>query len=62
VDGTCNAHVGDENAYKILVLKSQTKRPLERHGPRCEDNTEMYVRKIEFSDVEWLHLAQDMNQ
>jgi hypothetical protein len=46
------------NAYKILVGKSEGKRPLGRRRRRCEDNIRMDSRDIGWEGVDWMHLAQ----
>jgi hypothetical protein len=46
------------DAYKILVGKSQGKRPLGRPRRRWE-NIKMDLREMGFADVEWIRLAQD---
>jgi hypothetical protein len=50
------------NAYNILVGKSEGKRPLTRPRCRWEDNIRMYLRKIGWEGVDWMHLAQDRDQ
>jgi hypothetical protein len=55
------ARMGDmRNVHKILVGKSEGKRPLGR--PRCswEDNIRMNLREIWWQGVDWVHLAQDI--
>jgi hypothetical protein len=36
-----------KTAYKILVGKTEWKKPFGRHKNRCEDNIRMDVREIE---------------
>jgi hypothetical protein len=50
------------NAYKILVGKPEWKRPLKRPGYRWEDNIKMDLRETGWEGVDWIHLAQDMDQ
>jgi len=45
------------NAYKILVGKSEGKRPLERTKCSWEDSIRM--DRMEWESVDWIHLAQD---
>jgi hypothetical protein len=51
-----------KNAYKILVGKSEEKRPLKRHRCRWEDNIKIHLKETEWEGVEWIHLAQDMER
>jgi hypothetical protein len=50
------------NAYRLLVGKSEGKRPLGR--PRCRwvDNIRMNLGEVGWSDVDWIGLAQDKNR
>jgi hypothetical protein len=50
------------NAYKILVGKTEGKRPLGRSRSRWEDKIRMEFREIGWEVVDWLHLAQGMDQ
>jgi hypothetical protein len=51
-----------KNAYKILVVKPDEKRPLGRSRRRWEDNIKIYLKEIVLEDVDWIHLAQDRDQ
>jgi hypothetical protein len=50
------------NACRILVGKSERKRPLGR--PRCRwvDNVKMDLREIGWGDVDWIDMAQHRDQ
>jgi hypothetical protein len=50
------------NAYKILVGKSEGKRPRGIPRRRKEDDIRMDLRKTEWEGVSWMHLAQDSDQ
>jgi hypothetical protein len=50
------------NANRFLVGKPQGKRPLGRPRRRWEDNIKMYIRKIRWGGMDYVHLAQDMGQ
>jgi hypothetical protein len=45
-----------------LVGKPEGKIPLERHRQKLEDNINMDLREIWWEGVDWMHLAQDMDQ
>jgi hypothetical protein len=47
------------NAYKMLVRKSEGKKPLGIPGHRWECNIIMDLREIGWEIVGWIHLAQD---
>jgi hypothetical protein len=51
-----------KNAYKILLGKREGKRPFRRTWHRWEDNIKIDLRKIRLEGVNWIHLAQDMDQ
>jgi hypothetical protein len=53
------AHVGSRrSAYKFYAEK----RPLGRPRRRYEDNIRIDLREIGWGGVDWMHLAQDMDQ
>jgi hypothetical protein len=47
--------------YKILVVKTEAKRPLGKWRRRWEDNIRMDLKKIWWKIVNWIHLSQDRN-
>jgi hypothetical protein len=48
--------------YRLLVGKSEGKRPLRRPRRRWMDNIRMDLGEVEWSDVDWTGLAKDMNR
>jgi hypothetical protein len=48
--------------YRVLVGRSEGKRPLGRPRRRCEDNIKMDLREIGIDGVNWIRLAQDRVQ
>jgi hypothetical protein len=50
------------NAYRILVVKPEGKRPLGRPRRRWEDNIGIDLREIGWGDMDWINLAQDRDQ
>jgi hypothetical protein len=44
-------------AYKILVGKSDGKRPLRKPRPKWGNNIKMYLREVEMENVDWIHMA-----
>jgi hypothetical protein len=49
------------NVYRVLVGKPEGKRPLERPRRRWEYGIKMGLGEIGWGGVEWIHLAQDMD-
>jgi hypothetical protein len=45
--------------YRVLVGKSEGKRPLGRFRRRWEDNIKMDLQKVECGGMDWINLAQD---
>jgi hypothetical protein len=50
------------NAYRILVGKSEGKRPQGRLRRRWVDNIKMDLTEIGWDGVDWIELAQGRNQ
>jgi hypothetical protein len=50
---------GKRNAYKILVGKSEGKRPLGRPRRRWVNNIKMDLRVIGWGGMDWIDLAPD---
>jgi hypothetical protein len=57
------ARMGEErNVYKVLVTKTEGKRPRGRPSRRWEDGIRMDLRKTGWGSVEWMQLAQDRDR
>jgi hypothetical protein len=50
----CNTHGDKRNAYRVLVGKSEGKRPLRRPRSRYEDNIKMGLREIGCGGMYWI--------
>jgi hypothetical protein len=50
------------NAYRMLVGKQEVKRPLGRRRRRWVDNIKMDLRELGWDGVDWIDMAQDMDQ
>jgi hypothetical protein len=50
------------NAYRILVGKPEGKTLLGRPRRRWVDNIKMDLREIRWDGVDWIDMAQDMDQ
>jgi len=46
------------NAYKIVVVKPEGKRPLVRFWLKLEDETKTDLKETGFEDMDWVRLAQ----
>jgi hypothetical protein len=46
------------NVYRILVVKPEGKRPLEKPGCRQENNIKLYVRVVVWGSVDWIGLVE----
>jgi hypothetical protein len=57
------ARMGEKrNAYRLLVGKSEGRRPLGRPRRRWLDNIGMDLVEVEWGDVDWIVLAQDRDR
>jgi hypothetical protein len=50
------------NAYRILVGKPKSKRPLGKPWRRWEDDIKINLRQIALKSVDWIHLAHDRDR
>ena len=50
------------NAYRVLVGKPESKRPLGRPRHRREDNIKMDLREVGCDPRDWIALAEDRDQ
>ncbi|KAJ4428247.1 hypothetical protein ANN_24264 [Periplaneta americana] len=48
--------------YRVLVGRSEGKRPLGSLRCRWEDNIKMDLREVGYDDREWINLAQDRDR
>jgi hypothetical protein len=57
------ARMGEKrNAFRILVGKPESKRPLGKPRRRLVDNIKMVLGEIGWDGVDWIDLAQDRGQ
>jgi len=55
--------MGEETGvYRVLVGKSDRRRPLGRPRPRWEDKIRMDLREVGCKCVDWMELAQDRDR
>jgi hypothetical protein len=48
---------GERNVYRVLMGKTEGKRPLGRRRHRWEDGIRMDLREIGWGSVDWIQLA-----
>ena len=58
----CSTYVVEERLYRVLVGKSEGKRPLGRPKCRWEDNIKLDLQDVECGGVDWIDLAQDRDR
>jgi hypothetical protein len=57
------AHMGEERTvYRVLMGKSEGRRPLGRPRRRWEGGNRMDLREIGWESVVWIQLAQDRDR
>jgi hypothetical protein len=55
--------MGEERGvYRVLMWKSEGKRPLERRRCRWEDNIKMDLQEVGCGGMSWIGLAQDRDR
>jgi hypothetical protein len=62
VSRTCGTQGEGIGAYRVLLGKSEGKRPLGRPRLRWEDNIKLEPREIGIDGANWIQLAQDRVQ
>jgi hypothetical protein len=50
------------NAYRILVINPEGKRPLGRQRRRWVDNIKMNLREIGWDGMDWIDLVQNRDK
>ena len=58
----CSIMEQSRNAYRVLVGRSERKRPLWRPRHRWEDNITMDLREVDCDTGNWIDLVQDRDQ
>jgi len=58
--GTCETYKGD--AYRVLVGKSQGKRPLRRPRHGWDDYIKTGLKHIDLDGVDWIDLIQNRDR
>jgi hypothetical protein len=59
---TCGTHGEGRGAYRVLVGRTEGKRPLGRPRRRWEENFKMDLGEIGIDWANWIRLAQDRVQ
>jgi hypothetical protein len=54
--------VGREIHHRVLVGKSEGKRPLVEPRHKWEDNTKMHVKEVDWDGMDWINVAQDRDK
>jgi hypothetical protein len=62
VGRACGTHGEGRRVYRVLVGRSEGKRPLGRRRHRWEDNIKLDFREIGIDGANWIWLAQDKVQ
>jgi hypothetical protein len=62
VGGACGTHGEGRRVYRVLVGRTEGKRPLGRPRRRWEDNIRMDLREIGIDEVNWIRLARNRVQ
>jgi len=60
--GACSAYGERRDVYRVLVIKPEGKRILERPTRGWEDNINMDLQEVECGGMDWIELAQDRDR
>jgi hypothetical protein len=58
----CGMHGEGRGVYRVLIGRSEGKRPVGRPRRRWEDNIKVDLREIGIDGANWIRLAQDRVQ
>jgi hypothetical protein len=58
----CSTYSENRVVYRVLVGKSEERRPLERPRHRWEVNIKMDLREVGWGGIDWIDLAQDRDR
>ena len=57
------ARMGESRgAYRVLVVKPEGKRPLDRPRRRWLDTVKIYLKKVRCGGMDWIELAEDRDR
>jgi len=56
--GACSTYGEMRDVYRVLVGKSEGKRPLGRPRRRCEDSIKMDLKEVGCGGMDWIEQAQ----
>jgi len=62
MSGACSTYGERRDVYRILLGKSEEKRPLGRPKHTWEDNIQMDLQEVGCGGVDWIELAQDSDR
>jgi len=62
MDWACGAYGRGEGVYRVLVGKSEGRRPLGRHRRRWIDNIRTDLQEVGCGYMDWTGLAQDRDR
>jgi hypothetical protein len=58
---SCSTHEGDDK-FKVLIGKSEGRRPLTTYRHRWEDTIKTDLKEIGWEGAEWIYLNQERDQ
>ena len=60
--GACSACGEERDVYRVLMGKSEGKRPLGKLRRRWEDNIKMYLQEVGCGGMDWIELFRDKDR
>ena len=57
--GACSTYGNRSDVFRVLVGKTEEKRPLGRSRHSWNDNIKMDLQELRCGDMDWIELAQD---
>jgi len=60
--GACGTYGDRTSGYKVVVGRSDGKKPFERTRRKREDNIKTGLQEVGWGNIDWIHLAVDRDR
>jgi hypothetical protein len=60
--GACSTYGEKRGAYRVLAGRTKKKRPFGRLSHRREETITVYLKELEWRDMDWIDLVQERDR